>query len=176
MRLVLKVDTPPPAKEFWHHPDSKMRKDWSTVFEAMVSWFCISNGLRKENDAEIIINNLHVIFNGKELRYFAPSIRSAASLIRKAYQVGQDLGPKTSKESTPGIIVTNVTDLKRFPKPWYHFCFNHLEDSVPQLLEGTIFNTSKPNSVPIQVPAIVLSQAIIWTFNGGKRVGISKQD
>ena len=176
MRLVLQVDTPPPAKEFWHHPDPEMRKDWSKVFDAMVSWFCMSNGIRKENDAEIIVNHLHIIFEGNELRYFAPSIRSAASLILKAYLVGQKLGTKTTRESTPGVKVTTISDPERYPKPWYHFSYNHLDGSVPQFLEGTIFNATKPNSIPIQVPATVLSQAIIWTFYGGKSLGISKQD
>ncbi|MHA2170724.1 MAG: hypothetical protein ACXAB7_12590 [Candidatus Kariarchaeaceae archaeon] len=176
MRLVLQVDTPPPAKEYWHHPDPNMRKDWSMVFDAMVSWFCMSNGIRKENDAEIIVEHLHIIFKGKKLKYFAPSIRSAASLIWKAYQVGQNLGSKAVKESSPGVTVTTITDLTRYPKPWYHICFNHLDGSVPQVLEGTIFNTPKPNSISIQVPAIVLSQAIIWTFYGGNSRGISKSD
>jgi hypothetical protein len=176
MRLVLQVDTPPPAKQYWHHPDPNMRKDWSMVFDALVSWFCVSNGIRKKNDAEIIINHLHIIFKGQKLKYFAPSIRSAASLIWKAYQVGQNLGSKTVKESSPGVTVTTITDLTRYPKPWHHFSFNHLVDSVPHVLEGTIFNAPKQNSNPIQVPAIVLSQAIIWTFYGGKSLGISKPD
>ncbi len=165
MQFVIERDVPPPTKEYWHSNDAGDRKGWSYIFEALTAWFCQSNRFRKELDAIIKIDEISIKLVGENIRYFSPSLRSIASLIDKAFQTGQKLLLNSSKESTPGIIVSKIDADDRYKKPWYYYEFNCIGERLP-INKGTIFSSMKSDSKPIKVPGNTLEQAIIWTLYG----------
>ncbi|MHA2248708.1 MAG: hypothetical protein ACXAD7_00025 [Candidatus Kariarchaeaceae archaeon] len=165
MLLVLNAYSPPPQKKYWVTENAEDRGEWIDIFESIVSWFCMSHGFRKNLNAEILVSDLEINLQGENLRYLAPSLRSVASLVYKAYQLGLKLSPNKIAESTPGVTVRNQP-LKQYPKPWYHCDFNSVK-SLQIISEGTLFNEIHENSKPISVPASTLAQAIVWLQYGG---------
>ncbi|MHA2099177.1 MAG: hypothetical protein ACW99A_10850, partial [Candidatus Kariarchaeaceae archaeon] len=86
MELVIYCDSPPPEKRSWASSQFSDRKEWSWISELVTTWFCYSNGIRKELNLSIIVNDIQIKMIGSELRYLAPSQRTALSIISKAYQ------------------------------------------------------------------------------------------
>jgi hypothetical protein len=166
MHLVLYSTTAPPGKEYWHSVNAKDRKDWHSIYESLTAWFCLSNGFRKGLNADILLNGLSIHFKGDELRYFSPSLRSAASLIYKAYETGNSFTSPTKSESTPGIYVSNIENSINYVKPWYHYKLNS-HNPTQHISGGTLFWSKYRDSIPVEVPASTLAQAIIWTHYGG---------
>lgn len=160
LTLLLKSDIPPLGKQFWHHPDPKMRKDWSMIYESITSWFCLSNDFRKQYNCVIIIDEITIRLNGAELRYLAPNLRSAASLMAKAYTMAMNLDTGQRRSSTPGIYVEKgipfVPD-----EPIYHVLLGRKATNVLPT-SGTISIVSIDNSKPLELPASALPQAIVW--------------
>jgi len=165
MLLVLNAHSPPPQKKYWGTENAKDRGEWIDIFESIVAWFCLSHGFRKDLNAEILVDDLKIYLQGENIRYLAPSLRSVASLIYKAYQLGLKLSPNKAAESTPGITVRNQS-MKQYPKPWYHCDFS-LADKFQFISEGTLFNEIQADTIPISVPASTLAQAIVWLQYGG---------
>lgn len=105
MKVIILVGKKPPKKSDWVHSDAKRREPWGEIFSLITNTFCTSHGFRHENHVTILIpegeSTVSIDLDGQRLRYLAPSLRSAASLVLKAYQ---HAFKKSSKiESTPGI-------------------------------------------------------------------------
>lgn len=166
MQLVLFPNSPPPNKLMWHSPNANDRLEWNRIYEAVTAWFCLSNGFRKEAKLDILIEGMRISLDGKKIRYLAPSLRSPASLIFKAYQIGINLTKNSTIKSSPGIIISNIQTEVIYPKPWYHFELNSCDTTI-KITPGTLFNEKQENSISINVPAFTLDQAIIWYYFGG---------
>ena len=160
LTLILKSDHPPLDKQFWHHPDAETRKNWSRIYESITSWFCSSNDFRKQYNCVIIINEFNIIFNGAELRYLAPNLRSVASLVTKAYNLASKLEQGQRKSSTPGIYVERGIDYILVEPVYQVLLGKNIADTVPS--SGTISLLSYGGSEPLALPASNLPQAIVW--------------
>ena len=162
MILVFYVNQEPPAKADWQDPDPNKRVIWNQVAEAITSWFCHSNGLRKDHDVILDFEEFSLKLEGQSIRYLAPSIRSALSLIYKAYT----LAIKTRRrviESSPGIAIHPPSDLSKLPRPWYEFSYHSDGTMSKQIREGTIFaNWKREPILPIEVPTGNLNDSILW--------------
>ncbi|MHA2277019.1 MAG: hypothetical protein ACXAC2_14695 [Candidatus Kariarchaeaceae archaeon] len=60
MELVIYCDSPPPEKRSWASSQFSDRKEWSWISELVTTWFCYSNGIRKELNLSIIVNDIQV--------------------------------------------------------------------------------------------------------------------
>ncbi|MHA2503027.1 MAG: hypothetical protein ACXAE3_09160, partial [Candidatus Kariarchaeaceae archaeon] len=106
MILTIKATGSPPEKPDWHSPDPSSRGDWAEVFSCITTWFCSSHDFNKNDALVITLDKGYIEMIGGELRYLGPSMRSAASLVHKAYQLLSGLDDNiVRKESTPGVWV-----------------------------------------------------------------------
>lgn len=158
--LYLEVSSPPPPKNLWHDTSKSSRGEWSENYEIITNWFCSSHGFRKQHGCIIDFGDICIEMNGSELRYLAPNMRSIASLIWKAYNVGLSLAPNKRKESTPGILVSKGIEINS-PLIKYYCVYEQVEPSdIP--IEGMIVKNISENAIPIKVPASNMSQSLIW--------------
>jgi hypothetical protein len=159
--IVIRAETPPPEKSKWHTSEIKDREEWSNVFETVTNWFCLSHGFRKEHRLRIVVNNISITINGEYVRYLEPSLRSAASLISKAYRIGLELREGEMKRSTPGIEVLR-TGVEDYIKPYYHIQLDQIDNLSRKPKLGTIFLEPFDDSKALRVPGISTSQAVVW--------------
>ena len=159
--LVINAKTAPPEKLKWHSPNIKDRKEWSNIFETVTNWFCLSHGFRKDLRLSIIVNDITITINGEYVRYLEPSMRSAASLISKAYNTGLELRDGEMKRSTPGIEIRG-TGIVEYTKPYYHIKLDQIEYLSNKPDGGTIFLSPIEDSKPLNVPGTTTSQAVVW--------------
>lgn len=168
MYLVLSEKTPPPEKRDWHNPDPSSRGDWNSIFETITAWFCSSHDFNKE-DTLLIETNIGVIeFQGENLRYLGPSLRSAASLVSKAYDKLKYLS-SGRQESTPGIFVYQSISFDILPKPFHKIQLMNSSSESNSLIvsenlpsEGTYFTANREDATSYYLPANTIPQAIVW--------------
>jgi tRNA pseudouridine-54 N-methylase len=161
MKLVIKATSPPPEKKFWHDPDPTSRGEWSSIYETVTNWFCTSHDFNHHHDLVLIYGDLIIELIGQEIRYLAPPLRSAASLIFKAYQTGQSLEIGERKQSSPGIYVSYHRGESEFPKPHYYLVMDVDLPSTDKII-GTVFTYPVEAALQYRAPASRLSQAIVW--------------
>ena len=159
--LVIKIGTPPPDKLKWHSPNIEDRFGWSNIFETVTNWFCLSHGFRKELSLRIVVNDISIAINGEYVRYLEPSLRSAASLISKAYKSGLRLRDGEMSRSTPGIEVRR-SGTEAYIKPYYHIQLDQIDNLSGKPESGTIFLNPFEDSIPLRIPGISTSQAVVW--------------
>ncbi len=159
--IVIKAETPPPEKLKWHSSNVEDRHGWSNIFETVTNWFCLSHGFRKDLSLRIVVDDVSITINGEYVRYLEPSMRSAASLISKAYNVGLELRDGEMKRSTPGIEVHRAV-VEEYIKPYHHLKLDQIEDLSKKPDTGTIFMSAYADSKPLKVPATSTSQAVVW--------------
>lgn len=164
MDLVIFCDNYPPEKKFWASPDIAERLEWSWVSELIATWFCYSNGIRKENNVVLVVNDLEIRLKGEEIRYLAPSQRSILSIVYNAYKLYQTQSKK--KEHQPGVYVDKFSGFDQFVKPWANIVLSeerplHTKSGDPEL--QTIMVNATERDVPIlQIAANNYNQALIW--------------
>lgn len=149
----------------WHSKDSQDRKEWNKLFEAITNWFCSSNGFMKNNNLIVNVQDFQIIFKGNEIKYLGPNLRSAASLVSKAYDLGKSLNSNKIRESTPGIYVTKNLD-QDYPKPYFTILLNQIGKFSKIPKDGSIFAYDYPNAEILTLPASNLTQAIVWVRYG----------
>lgn len=161
MDLVIQVTSPAPPKSAWHNPDPKSRGEWTEVYELTTNWFCSSHDFNKADNLVIQYNEAIIHLNGESLRYLGPSLRSAASLLHKAFRKLSELRDGEAGESTPGIMVYSDSDQYQFPEPYYLLVPAATVSPNPPT-SGTLFCSPVENAQEYYVPASRLSQGIIW--------------
>lgn len=159
--IVIEIETPPPDKLKWHSPNIEDRYGWSNIFETVTNWFCLSHGFRKELSLRIVVNDISITINGEYVRYLEPSMRSAASLISKAYKIGLELRDGEMRRSTPGIEVRK-SGAEEYTKPYYHIQLDQFENLSGNPGSGTIFLNPFEDSKPLRIPGTSTSQAVVW--------------
>ena len=98
---------------------------------------------------------------GQRIRYLDPSFRSIASLIWKAYLIGQQLPPRHQKESSPGINVDTYEQSESYVKPIYHLEYSDNRQKQPREVNTLLLN-KLGGSTALVVPATTPSQGIVW--------------
>ena len=161
MRLVILAKTEPPPKSVWADPDQTARGEWSEIYEGVTNWFCFSNGLRKNHDLDIIIGSKTLHIRGEHIRYLAPPLRSAASLIWHGYNKKQ-----------VGISLTDNLNIEAYQEPYYTFSEYNDTFKVTEINEdGTLFlNPDKELQDKLDLTHVVRiptlgqfnSQKLVW--------------
>jgi tRNA pseudouridine-54 N-methylase len=115
LQLYILCDKRPPKKNEWEIIPKENRKVWSEIYQLVCNWFCLSNGFRSDNAlyCYILLDHndiIEITFDGKYLRYLSPQMRSAASLISKAYYNKKLIGTEIL-HSTPGITIKTFNSI-----------------------------------------------------------------
>ncbi|MDH5401654.1 MAG: hypothetical protein OEZ01_04035 [Candidatus Heimdallarchaeota archaeon] len=160
MDLVIKVTTPPPSKKEWIEPDPETRRNWTSIFETIVNWFCLSNSIRTNHNLDIRFPDFTIRFEGKKLRYLAPPFRSVASLVFKAYNIATTHLGKYPIKSTPGITIISNPQIESYEQPRYCIELNKSNTDY-KITTGTIFTFHVEDAISIEVNHNFLSFAII---------------
>jgi tRNA pseudouridine-54 N-methylase len=171
MDLVIFNDTYPPLKEKWATSSMKDRLAWSWICEVVATWFCYSNGIRKNNNVTIIIGSTEIRIIGSKIRYLAPTQRSVMSIISSALKVFEG---KIHKKYQPGVYIDEFKGLERFPKPWKRLVLNKNSESLSNpvsIHQGTLFIHEKDEEIPsFSISANDYVQALVWLIYSRKAI------
>jgi len=164
MDLVVSATSPAPSKAAWHDPNPQSRGEWSGIYELVTTWFCSSHDFNKGDNFIILYQNSAVELVGQELKYLGPSLRSAASLLSKAFGLLLRLlrsGSYPSREeSTPGIWVYPECDQITFRTPLYSLQLGDQASQPPE--QGTLFCFDHEGSQQYYAPGTRTSQGLVW--------------
>ena len=161
MHLVLRTSTPAPEKAKWHAENQKERGEWSDIFEIVSTWFCSSHTFNKADTLVIRYLSGCVVMIGEELRYLGPSLRSAASLIHKAFSLLIKASDETPIESTAGIWIYPNFALYDLPLP-HILLVPSTQSSNNTPNEGTLFCFPDNITQEYYAPAERITQALVW--------------
>lgn len=167
MHLVIFCDIYPPEKKTWSSPNIEDRSDWSWVSELIATWFCFSNGIRKENSVTVVIHEIQITLHGDTIRYLAPSQRSILSIMYNAYKAYQT---NNKKKYQPGVFVTKFAGYDQFEKPFARITLTN-NGVVQRDLNKTQIKTlfvegMKEETTPVHIVASNYNQALIWLIYG----------
>lgn len=167
MNLVIFCDMYPPEKKTWSSPQIEDRSDWSWISELIATWFCYSNGIRKENSVTVVINEIQITLHGDTVRYLAPSQRSILSIVYNAYKAYQT---NNKKKYQPGVFVTKFIGYDQFEKPLARISLTN-KDEIQRIPNKTQIKTlivegMKEEIAPIDIVASNYNQALIWLIYG----------
>jgi len=159
MQLYIEESLEPPSKSDLSNIENI--NVWSEYIEAISSWFCTSNSIRKERTVMIRINEIVIFFEGVNLRYLDPSFRSIGSLLTKAYLYAKKNASFSYQVSSPGIFYKKAND--ESIKGTYLVDLNSKETGFPTLDESSIISFNSENHGFI-VPTLAsnYSQAVVW--------------
>ncbi|MCE7735425.1 MAG: hypothetical protein GPJ54_11145 [Candidatus Heimdallarchaeota archaeon] len=166
MKLVIFCDSYPPEKKTWSSPEINDRSDWSWISELIATWFCYSNGIRKENEVTIVIKEIQITLSGEKIRYLAPSQRSILSIVHNAYK-----GHLTqNKRKQPGVYVTKFTGYDQFESPQARISLTDKQviqtTSNKSQIRTLFVEGMKEDITPIHILASNYNQALIWLIYG----------